>query len=855
MKQHKNSLVFVATAMLLLTSPILQACDIYVSPLGVDSNTGSKANPVATITAARDLLRNSGKLGLESCEVIIAAGVYRLNEPITLTPADSGTKAFPVTYRAAENAKVVVTGAQTITRAWKLWKDGIYRTQIGKQDTVDQLIVNDSRQIMARYPDLGAGYVLGPNQKHEGIKAGNAPYDGSTPDAWDASKAKAWADPTGAFMHGMHGGLWGSQHYRVLGKNKQGELVYEGGWQNNRYRSAHRSYRMIENVFEELDSPGEWYHDIKDGWLYYLPAAGVDMASAQFEAVFEIKHLVEFYGAYVEPVATMNIPNSGNGLKVTQVKNYQTTEAVKHIRLQGIQFRGTARTFMETIEPLLRSDWTIYRGAAVHLRGTEAIEIENSAFVELGGNAILVDSYNRDTVIRSNLFRENGASDVVFVGSFAAVRDPAFSFHASARPLDEIDTVVGPKSEDYPADALVEDNLMMLAGRFEKQVAGVNLSMASRITIRHNTISHTPRAGINISDGTWGGHVIEWNDVFETVLETHDHGAFNSWGRDRIWHSAMPAGPNELDENGKSLISYYVDKYPHSPFWDAYQTTILRYNRMQSDHGWDIDLDDGSSNYEIYSNLTLSGGLKTREGYKRIVTNNIILGDYTCNVPYPKPVFDVFERNIVSGKQIYSSSNPTLWGGSRDYTFVHNPAAKKVTPAVALQKQTLDDAHSLYGNAQFVAAEQGNFTVTASSPAFKVGFKNFPMTEFGVTSKHLKALAGTPPFILPKQIASNVYVPPKEVKVLGATVRSLRTLADVSATGMQEAIGSYLIDVPASSRLKKFGFKSGDVVMMIDRTLTPSTRDFKRTLDKLRAGTHTAKVWRGQEAVVIEFDL
>ncbi|MGZ0708905.1 peptide-binding protein [Coraliomargarita sp. W4R53] len=853
-----------ATAMLIST-PILQARDVYVSPYGVDGNSGTQAHPVATIAAARDLLRDSGQLGTESCEVIIAAGVYRLSEAITFTPADSGTEAHPVTYRAADGAEVVLTGAQRISSEWQLWQEqpsprlrqpsGIYRTAVGEMDAIDQLIVNDSRQILARYPDLGAGYVLGPNQKHEGGTAGNAPYDGCTPDAWDASKAKEWADPAGAFMHGMHGGLWGSQHYRVLGKDAQGELIFEGGWQNNRYRPAHRSYRMIENVFEELDAPGEWYHDTNSGWLYYQPAADVDMAAAQFEVVLQLKHLVEFYGAHVEPVATMEIQDGGNGLKVTRVNNYQTTEAVKHIRLQGLQFRGTARTFMETIEPLLRSDWTIYRGAAVHLRGTEAIAIEDCSFEELGGNAVLVDSYNRGTVIRGNLFRANGASDVVFVGSFAAVRDPAFSFGSSARPLDEIDTVVGPKTEDYPADCLVEDNLMMLCGRFEKQAAGVNISMSSRITVRHNTISHTPRAAINICDGTWGGHVIEWNDCFETVLETHDHGAFNSWGRDRIWHSAMPAGPNELDETGKSLISYYVDKYPDSPFWDAYQPTILRYNRMHCDHGWDIDLDDGSSNYEIYGNLCLGGGLKTREGYKRIVTNNVVMGGYTCNVPYPKPTFDVFERNIVSGKTIYSASNPTLWGGIRDYTFVHNPAAQKVEPAVALQRETSDDAHSLYGNAQFVAPAAGDFSVAADSPALKVGFKNFPMTEFGVTSKHLKALAETPPFTLPERVASNVYRAPPEVKVKGATVRSLSSLADVSATGMQEAIGSYLIDVPADSPLAAFGFKSGDVVLVIDRTLTPSARDFTRTMDKLRAGPHTAKVWRGQEDVSFEFNL
>lgn len=851
-KQMMNR-TFSIIAGLLAASCTVHALDIYVSPDGNDSHTGTKAQPVASIAAARDLLRDSGQLGQESCEVIIAAGVYRLDDAITFTPADSGTEAHPVTYRAVDGAEVVLTGAHTITSEWQLWQDGIYRTQVGDMDAIDQLIVNGSRQILARYPNQGSGLTSNLNLENKGKMAGNVPYDGSADDAWDASKAKEWADPTGAFMHGMHGGLWGSQHYRVLGRNAQGELLFEGGWQNNRHSYAHPSYRMIENIFEELDAPGEWYHDTKGGWLYYQPAQGVDMASAQFEAVLQLKHLVEFYGAHVEPVATMDIRDAGNGLKSTVVNTYETTKPVQYIKIAGIRFTGTARTFMDTIEPLLRSDWSIYRGGAIHLRGTENISIEQCLFEEVGGNAVFVDHYNRGAVIRGNNFRRNGASDVVFAGSFAAVRDPEFHYSAKIASVEEMDSVVGPKSDEYPADCLVEDNLMMLCGRVEKQVAGVNLSMSSRITIRHNTISHTPRAAINVCDGTWGGHLIEWNDCFETVLETHDHGAFNGWGRDRIWHTANPAGPGQRDADGKALISFYIEKYPNSPFWDAYQTTIIRNNRMQCDHGWDIDLDDGCTNYEIYDNLCLSGGLKTREGYKRIVTNNVVMGGYTCNVPYPKPTADVFERNIVSGQPIYSASNPTLWGGTRDYTFVHNPTAKKAVPAVALQKQTLDDAHSLYGNAQFVSPETGDFSVAADSPALEVGFENFPMTGFGVTSPRLKAQAETPPFRMPERFASNFYHAPRDAKVLEATIRSLSSLADVSATGMYETIGTYLVDVPTGSTLSKYGFQTGDVVLLIDRTSTPGAREFSRTIGRLRAGKHRVKVWRGQEAVRFEF--
>ena len=59
--------------------------------------------------------------------------------------------------------------------------------------------------------------------------------------------------------------------------------------------------------------------------------------------------------------------------------------------------------------------------------------------------------------------------------------------------------------------------------------------MSAAITVSHCSIYEVPRAGINIGDGCWGGHMIEHNDVFDTVRETGDHGSFNSWGRDRYW--------------------------------------------------------------------------------------------------------------------------------------------------------------------------------------------------------------------------------------------------------------------------------------------------------------------------------
>ena len=68
-------------------------------------------------------------------------------------------------------------------------------------------------------------------------------------------------------------------------------------------------------------------------------------------------------------------------------------------------------------------------------------------------------------------------------------------------------------------------------------------------------------------------------------------------------------------------------RIPKLPTLDCVEPITIRNNRWRCDHGWDIDLDDGSSNYHIYNNLCLNGGIKNREGYGRVVENNILVNN------------------------------------------------------------------------------------------------------------------------------------------------------------------------------------------------------------------------------------
>ena len=79
-------------------------------------------------------------------------------------------------------------------------------------------------------------------------------------------------------------------------------------------------------------------------------------------------------------------------------------------------------------------------------------------------------------------------------------------------------------------------------------------------------------------------------------------------------------------------------------------------------------MDDGSSNYRIYNNLCLSGGLKLREGFYRTVYNNIMLNNGFHPHVWFKNSHDVFRHNIVM--QAHQDIQVNFWGDTVDYNFV-----------------------------------------------------------------------------------------------------------------------------------------------------------------------------------------
>src|SRR5665648_117312 len=756
----------------------------YVSPQGSDINDGSMGKPYATLSRAQQKVRNTKG----SVTVYLREGTYYLSAPIVFTSNESRQGNDSIVYKNFENEKVVISGGVPLKLNWENYKNGIKRTQVPLGLIFDQLFVNGQMQRMARYP----------NYNFEARFLG-----GTASDAVSKTKAANWSNPEGGYVHALHKHEWGDFHYLIKGKDANGELVLEGGWQNNRKMGMHDKYRFVENIFEELDTIGEWFYNKNDQFLYFYPPKSIDLKNTMVE-IPQIKHLFEFRGTEKSPVTNISI--------------------------EGIELTQTLRTFMQNKEPLLRSDWTTYRGGAVLLNGAENCFIRKCKFNSVGGNAIYFNKYNRKCEVTGCLFSNIGAIAVSFVGDPEAVRSPSFEYNEFI-PSDQIDRIPGPKTNNFPAECLVYNNLMFDLGQVEKQSSGIQLSMCFGITVSHNTIYDVPRAGINISEGTWGGHIIEFNDVFNTVKESGDHGAFNSWGRDRYWH------PN------KKVLDSIVERDPDFALLDVIKPIIIRNNRFRCDHGWDIDLDDGSSNYHIYNNLLLNGGLKLREGVNRTVENNIIINNSFHPHVWFKNSGDVFVRNIVSTG--YLPIWVVSWGKEVDY----NCFPDSVSLKTSLDRNT--DEHSVCGDPQYLNPGSGDFRVKEGSLALTVGFRNFEMDNFGVVSPNLKAIAKKIP--LPEVLKLGNLTEDETLDFMGAKIKTLRTMGERSATGMAGTYGVLVLSVPGSSRLTGL-LQPNDVVLSLNQKKTNTIRDLMEARMTVIGSRCEMVVFRNQNEMKIWID-
>ncbi len=246
------------------------AADIHVSPTGSDTNPGTLERPVQTPTKARDIAREQIREGLKDpLKIIFAAGTYTLHETLELRPEDSGTAEFPVIWKAADGAKVILSGGLPLQKSWTQGADRIWQVDLKGRGpdawNFRQLFIDGKRATRARFPNADAAnpflYATGGDMDHVMI----APS--LIKPSWNnARDAQINIVPNWRFFN-----QWNTLtkvdpktgRIDIADSERHGKII-AGNW------------FWIEGVKEELDQPGEWFLDATQGILYYMPPVGID---------------------------------------------------------------------------------------------------------------------------------------------------------------------------------------------------------------------------------------------------------------------------------------------------------------------------------------------------------------------------------------------------------------------------------------------------------------------------------------------------------------------------------------------------------------------------------------------------
>ncbi|CAF1363672.1 unnamed protein product [Adineta steineri] len=400
-----------------------------------------------------------------------------------------------------------------------------------------------------------------------------------------------WSDPTTGFLHTFHSGYWGGWIFEIASSNStQNTIMFSrGGFQEARGSDSGGAF-YVANIFEELDSPNEWFLDKQTRTLYFMPneTMPTDFVASQISCIISI---------------------SGS----------HRNNPVENVLIQGLIFTETSNTYMKDFMVPSGGDWSVHRGGTIYSTNTKNITITHNLFNQLGSNGMALIDYNDDTSILSNEFVWLGDSAIILVGSTNGID----GFSVASQPMN----------------TLIQSNLIHEIGIYVKQSAPILISISRSVSIIGNLIFNMPRAGININDGFYGNHSINYNVIFNTVRETSDHGPINSWDRQPFLTDAVQQGSPSLWQH-----TSYIH---HNVLFNNYRSV------------WPIDHDDGSCFYEDSHNFLVYGGKKNYLGHSKIDHDQIY-------------VYSDLSTGGFGSNNCLNDYNPTRGSSGWDETWIQN---------------------------------------------------------------------------------------------------------------------------------------------------------------------------------------
>jgi len=659
---------------------------LYVSPEGSDKCSGKspvrrgRSGPFATLARARDAVRKLKRGGelRAPVKVVLRGGDYTLTKPLRFGPEDSGALHKPVVYEAYPGETPVLSGGAVTDNfredklnGRRLWVADLPAVKAGKWSS-KQLWVNGQRRARPRLPRKGFYQVA----KVPGLAKDGHSHTGQDNFVYHGANLKNWRNLRDVEIVLFH--YWVDEHFGVKRLDERARLVTLDRTSRMRLTEDSGSLKgaqyYVENVFEALRDPGEWYLDRRAGKLYYMPLEGETLGRTKIVA-----------------------PRLAEVLRV---------QGTKTRKAEQIHFRGIAFSHAEwNLPPQIAVAGQASSGTpgSVVLANAEFCSFGDCEFSHLGGYGVEVLDGCADVQLRRSRVLDIAAGGVKI-------------WHGSKRTT-------------------VADCEIAECGRVYMSGVGVLVGNSGANKIIHNHIHHLYYSGVSVG-WRWGyqtdsqafGNIVEHNHI-------HDIGLRMLTDMGGIYTLGVSTG------------------------------TRLRFNLIHDVYsrtygGWGIYLDEGSENILVEKNIvynTRHSGYFMHYGKLDVIQNNIFaFGDeYQIGrgrVEAHNSFF--FRRNIVYyrtgklfiGDHVFAKEKQDMiWLRGKNRKLKHmnfvfennvyyNAARRPMTcdhRSFAEWKKLGHDRGTIVADPLFRNPDKFDFRLKKGSPAFKVGFEPFELTDVG----------------------------------------------------------------------------------------------------------------------------
>ncbi|MEV6010068.1 hypothetical protein AB0M29_25045 [Streptomyces sp. NPDC051976] len=254
---------------------------LHVAPDGRGSACSTHAP--CSLDTARDRARALVPQAAGNVVVELRGGTYRLTSPFRLGVEDSGRPGHPVVYRAAAGQTPVLSGATRVTGFTEVdAAKHIYRAKVPTGTASRELFVDGVRADRARSQKNPGGF----SATATGFTTSDPAYASWTnPAQVEVVRNNAWKQmrcPLASISRSASGGS---------------DLTVDPGcWNNNHSSVPNPSFPFngaglptldgvtwLENAYQLLGTPGQFYLDGGAGYLYYVPRPGENLATADVE--------------------------------------------------------------------------------------------------------------------------------------------------------------------------------------------------------------------------------------------------------------------------------------------------------------------------------------------------------------------------------------------------------------------------------------------------------------------------------------------------------------------------------------------------------------------------------------------